>query len=291
MKTIEKVYTSNQSTWVGDGFPTNSMLPMQELGNATSPLLVMGYTGSYPFSPAHHQRGVGMHPHRGFETVTIVYDGELEHHDSKGNSGKIGKNEVQWMTAGRGIMHEEHHSKDFAKNGGNLDMIQLWVNLPSHAKMTEPRYQELTESNIPEVQLKNDNGDDHGIVRVIAGHYAKGNRSVKGPAKTFSPLHLLDVRLNKGVTESFDFNPEWNNIIFVLYGQVKIDGQEFKSFQTVYLTHEVDSVTIECSEDSKLLIMSGEPLNEPIAAHGPFVMNTQAEIQQAFVDYQNGQFA
>lgn len=288
MKTIEKVYSSNRSTWVGDGFPTNSMLPMSEMGNQTSPLLVMGYTEQYPFSPSgDHQRGVGMHPHRGFETVTIVYDGELQHHDSKGNSGTIGKNEVQWMTAGRGIMHAEHHSKNFAQTGGNLDMIQLWVNLPSHAKMAEPRYQELTEKNIPEVQLEH----DQGMIRVIAGHYADGQRTVKGPAHTFSPISLLDVRLNQHAKQHFELNPTWNNIIFVLSGEVKIDGQIFHNLQTVYLSHDVDQVEIECLQDAKLLIMNGEPLNEPIVAHGPFVMNTEAEIQQAFIDFQNGQFA
>ncbi len=286
MKTIEKVHTSNRSTWVGDGFPTNSMLPMHEISPVTSPLIVMGYTEKYAFEPSSHQRGVGMHPHRGFETVTIVYDGELEHRDSKGNHGKIGKNEVQWMTAGSGIMHAEHHSEAFAKSGGNLDMIQLWVNLPSHAKMTEPRYQELTEANIPEVDL-----GKNGIVRVLSGQYRHENRIAKGPAKTFSPINLLDVRLNAGAQESFDFNPTWNNIVFVLSGKVKIDSQEFHNLQTVYLTHDVSVLDIKCSEDAKLLIMSGEPINEPIVAHGPFVMNTEAEIQQAFVDFQNGHFA
>lgn len=287
MKMIDKVYSSDRSTWVGDGFPTNSMLPMQEMGNATSPLLVMGYTESRPFSPSAHQRGVGMHPHRGFETVTIVYDGELEHLDSKGNHGTIGKNEVQWMTAGSGILHAEHHSKDFAKNGGNLDMIQLWVNLPSHAKMTEPRYQELTEANIPEIRLD----QNHGIVRVISGQYKQANRLVKGPAKTFSPINMFDVRLVAGATETFELNPNWNSLVFVLSGKVKIAEQEFSRLQTVYLSHEADLLNIECLEDSKLLIVSGEPLNEPIAAHGPFVMNTEAEIVEAFQDFQSGKFA
>lgn len=288
MKTIANTYTSNRSTWVGDGFPTNSMLPMEQISQGTtSPLLVMGYTESRAFAPANHQRGVGMHPHRGFETVTIVYDGELEHRDSKGNHGTIGKNEVQWMTAGSGIMHEEHHSKKFAQTGGNLDMIQLWVNLPSHAKMTEPRYQELTESNIPEVTL----ADEHGIVRIIAGHYQKDHRQVKGPAKTFSPINLLDIRLNANSTERFDLNPTWNNVLFVLSGKVKVDGQEFHNLQTLYLNHEAHQLEIECLEDCKLLLMSGEPLNEPIVAHGPFVMNSEAEIEQAFHDFRHGQFA
>lgn len=287
MNAIQKVYTSDRSTWVGDGFKTNSMLPMSDMSTATSPFLVMGYTEKYPFSPTTHQRGVGMHPHRGFETVTIVYEGELEHRDSKGNHGTIGANEVQWMTAGRGIMHEEHHSKAFAESGGKLDMIQLWVNLPSHAKMVEPRYQELTEQNIAEVNL----ADDQGRVRVIAGQYQNGTKMVKGPALTFSPMNLLDVRLNADKTLQFDFDPTWNNIVFVLSGSVKIEGREFSGLQTVYLNHETTALEIEVLQDAKLLIASGEPILEPIVAHGPFVMNTEEQIHQAFEDFQHGQFA
>ena len=286
MNSIQKVYTSDRSTWVGDGFKTNSMLPMSDMSSATSPFLVMGYTERYPFEPSSHQRGVGMHPHRGFETVTIVYEGELEHHDSKGNHGKIGANEVQWMTAGRGIMHEEHHSKAFAQNGGHLDMVQLWVNLPSHSKMVEPRYQELTEQNIPEIILN----DNQGIIRVIAGEYVHAKTMAKGPALTYSPLNLLDARLNADKTVQFNVDPTWNNIIFVLSGSIKIDGQIFNHLQTVYLNHDVSEVEIEVLEDSKLLIASGEPIHEPIVAHGPFVMNSEVEIHQAFSDFQKGQF-
>lgn len=283
MNSIKRVYHSDRSTWVGDGFPTNSMLPMQEMGNQTSPFLVMGYTGQYHFSPSHHQRGVGSHPHRGFETVTIVYDGELEHFDSKGNHGSIAKDEVQWMTAGRGIMHEEHHSKDFAKTGGNLDMVQLWVNLPSHAKMTEPRYQELTTANIAEVKL----AQNAGVVRVIAGQF----EDTMGTAETFSPMNVLDVRLNANAEQEFSFNPQWNNMIFVLSGAIEIEGQRFDAKQTLYVSDQVSSLKLKSFEATKLLILSGEALNEPIAAHGPFVMNTEDEIRQAFYDFQHGHFA
>ncbi|MGN0936107.1 MULTISPECIES: pirin family protein [unclassified Acinetobacter] len=283
MNSIKRVYHSDRSTWVGDGFPTNSMLPMQEMGNQTSPFLVMGYTGQYHFSPSHHQRGVGSHPHRGFETVTIVYEGELEHFDSKGNHGSIAKDEVQWMTAGRGIMHEEHHSKDFAKTGGNLDMVQLWVNLPSHAKMTEPRYQELTTANIAEVKL----AQNAGVVRVIAGQF----EDTMGAAETFSPMNVLDVRLNANVEQEFSFNPQWNNMIFVLSGAIEIEGQRFDAKQTLYVSDQVSSLKLKSFEATKLLILSGEALNEPIAAHGPFVMNTEDEIRQAFYDFQHGHFA
>lgn len=283
MNTIQRVYQSDRSTWVGDGFPTNSMLPMQELGNQTSPFLVMGYTGQYQFSPSQHKRGVGMHPHRGFETVTIVYDGELEHSDSKGNHGTIGQNEVQWMTAARGIMHEERHSAHFAQHGGTLDMVQLWVNLPSHAKMSEPRYQELTAANIPQIELEN----NAGIVRIIAGEY----ESTQGAAETYSPLNVLDIRLNADATQSFKLNPAWNNMIFVLSGSIEIDGQSYAPMQTLYVNADATEVSIHANEASKLLILGGEPLNEPIAAHGPFVMNTEDEIRQAFYDFQHGHFA
>lgn len=283
MNSIKRVYHSDRSTWVGDGFPTNSMLPMQEMGNQTSPFLVMGYTGQYHFSPSHHQRGVGSHPHRGFETVTIVYEGELEHFDSKGNHGSIAKDEVQWMTVGRGIMHEEHHSKDFAKTGGNLDMVQLWVNLPSHAKMTEPRYQELTTANIAEVKL----AQNAGVVRVIAGQF----EDTLGAAETFSPMNVLDVRLNANAEQEFSFNPQWNNMIFVLSGAIEIEGQRFDAKQTLYVSDQVSSLKLKSFEATKLLILSGEALNEPIAAHGPFVMNTEDEIRQAFYDFQHGHFA
>ncbi|MGE8571179.1 MAG: pirin family protein [Acinetobacter amyesii] len=283
MNSIKRVYHSDRRTWVGDGFPTNSMLPMQEMGNQTSPFLVMGYTGQYHFSPSHHQRGVGSHPHRGFETVTIVYEGELEHFDSKGNHGSIAKDEVQWMTAGRGIMHEEHHSKDFAKTGGYLDMVQLWVNLPRHAKMTEPRYQELTTTNIAEVKL----AQNAGVVRVIAGQF----EDTLGAAETFSPMNVLDVRLNANAEQEFSFNPQWNNMIFVLSGAIEIEGQRFDAKQTLYVSDQVSSLKLKSFEATKLLILSGEALNEPIAAHGPFVMNTEDEIRQAFYDFQHGHFA
>ena len=286
MNTIERVYTSDRSTWVGDGFPTNSMLPLHEINHETSPFLVMGYTGAYDFSPTHHQRGIGMHPHRGFETVTIVYDGEVEHFDSKGNKGQIGKNEVQWMTAGKGILHAEHHSKAFAKTGGTLDMVQLWVNLPSTAKMTEPRYQELTEANIPEVQLI----DQHGVIRVIAGEYTQDNHLYTGPAQTFSPMNVWDVRLNANIEHSFDFNPLWDTKIFVLSGDIQVDDQTYKAMQTLYVNANTPSVKISTTSNAKLLILSGEPLNEPVVAHGPFVMNTEEEINQAFSDFRSGNF-
>lgn len=283
MNTIQRVYQSDRSTWVGDGFPTNSMLPMHEMENQTSPFLVMGYTGAYQFSPSNHQRGVGLHPHRGFETVTIVYEGELEHFDSKGNHGSIGKDEVQWMTAGRGIMHEEYHSKSFAQSGGTLDMVQLWVNLPSHAKMSDPCYQELTAANIAEVKLAN----EAGLVRVIAGEF----EHIQGAAKTFSPMNVLDVRLNADAKQTFSFNPLWNSMIFVLSGSIEIDGQDYAPMQTLYIDQTATEVTIQANASTKLLILSGEPLNEPIAAHGPFVMNTNEEIQQAFYDFQHDHFA
>ena len=287
MTQVQKVYTSDRSSWVGDGFPTNSMLPMHELSNHTSPFLVMGYTGQHSFSPTHHQRGIGLHPHRGFETVTIVYDGELEHRDSKGNHGKIGPNEVQWMTAGKGILHEEHHSEAFAKTGGVLDMVQLWVNLPQHAKMTEPRYQELTEQNIPEI-LSN---DEQTKIRVIAGQYQVGSNVYSGPAKTFSDMNVYDIGLNKEASLKLDLALNWNHLIFILDGDIEIEGKTYHSLQTLYLDSASDEIEIIAHSNAKILCLSGEPLNEPIVAHGPFVMNTQEEIVQAFDDFRNGHLA
>lgn len=286
MNTIAKVYSSDRSTWVGDGFKTHSMLAMNEISPATSPFLVMGYTAHYPFAPSKHQRGVGPHPHRGFETVTIVYEGELEHRDSKGNQGRIGPNEVQWMTAGRGIIHEEHHSKAFAASGGHLDMVQLWVNLPRHAKMVEPRYQELTEQHIPEVTL----ADQQGIVRVIAGDFKHEDTLTSGPALTYSPIQLLDARLNANHHVHFELNPTWNTLIFVLSGQIQLEGQSMGALQTIYIEHGCSKVDLSVLEDTKLLIASGAPILEPIVAHGPFVMNSQTEIIQAFQDFQSGHF-
>lgn len=287
MNSIQKVYKSDSTTWVGDGFKTNSMLPMSDMSQSTSPFLIMGYTPNYPFTPSAHQRGVGMHPHRGFETVTIVYEGELEHRDSKGNHGTIGPNEVQWMTAGRGIMHEEYHSKAFSQSGGTLDMVQLWVNLPKQFKMVEPRYQELTERNIPELQLD----DEQGLIRVIAGDFKHHEQQLHGPALTYSPIQLLDARLKQGKTVQLALNPSWNSMIFVLDGQVQIEGQSYQALETLYLNDSTSSIEIEVLRDAKLLIASGEPILEPIVAHGPFVMNTQAEIYQAFADFQQGHFA
>lgn len=287
MNRIEKVYHSDRSTWVGDGFPTNSMLPLHTISNATSPFLVMGYTSQYPFAPISHQRGVGLHPHRGFETVTIVYEGELEHRDSKGNHGIIGPDEVQWMTAGKGILHEEHHSQSFAASGGTLEMIQLWVNLPRVDKLTNPRYQELTKQNIPQIDLN----DQQGSIRIIAGEYQHGTQNIKGPAKTFSAMNVYDLRLNKDGEQNFLFNPRWNTMIFVLSGEIEIDQIRYQPMQTLYVSKHVSDLKLRALSASKLLILSGEPLNEPIVAHGPFVMNSEDEISQAFIDFQNGQFA
>ena len=283
MNSIKRVYHSDRSTWVGDGFPTNSMLPMQEMGNQTSPFLVMGYTGQYHFSPSHHQRGVGSHPHRGFETVTIVYEGELEHFDSKGNHGSIAKDEVQWMTAGSGLVHEEFHSPEFAQAGGLFEMVQLWVNLPANDKMTQPRYQAITRQDIPRIDM--DEGAGH--IRVIAGEMG----GHLGPAQTFSPVNVWDGELKAQYETTLHVPEGHNTILVVLKGEVVVnESHKVQDSSMVMFAKDDIAIQLQALQDTQFLLLSGEPLNEPIQGYGPFVMNSKAEIIQAFDDFNNGKF-
>lgn len=282
-KTIKQIHRSLESHWVGDGFPVVSMISYNAQGIEISPFLLLDYAGPAYFEPAEIPRGVGMHPHRGFETVTIVYDGEVEHKDSAGNSGKIGPGDVQWMTAAHGILHEEKHSREFTKQGGQLEMIQLWVNLPAKDKMSAPRYQEIIDTMIPIAQLPN----DAGIVRVIAGNL----QDVVGVAKTFTPINLWDIRLNRGRKISLPLPEGYNTILLVLKGSVKVNENELLgSKELARFETQGDQITLEASENSVLLLMNGEPIDEPIVGRGPFVMNTQAEIARAMADFQAGLF-
>jgi quercetin 2,3-dioxygenase len=266
-----------------------------------SPLLMFDYGAPKQFgSKVGKPRGVGMHPHRGFETVTIAFQGEIEHGDNKGNSDVIGPGDVQWMTAGRGIVHEEYHSKDFTRNGGTLEMCQLWVNLPKSHKMTKPRYQAISKDKIPTVELplKREEGTDPlASVRVIAGEIDE----VKGAAQTFSPVQMWDVNLpHAGAEVDIPFPADHNCIVFVRRGSIQVlsgdNGEGKKSKlgpQDVAVMHldGSDSLRVRVEESgTSLLVMGGEPLNEPIAAQGPFVMNTQKELQQAMTDYRSGRF-
>jgi redox-sensitive bicupin YhaK (pirin superfamily) len=283
MKAIEKVFRNQQPHWVGDGFPVRSLFSHFSAGSAISPFLLLDYAGPHAFAPASSPRGVEQHPHRGFETVTIVYQGELEHRDSAGNHGAIGPGDVQWMTAASGILHEEFHSNRFTREGGTLEMVQLWVNLPATIKMSPPRYQEILANQIPSVTLE----EGAGTVGVIAGDF----RGTTGPAQTFTPVFLWDLRLTAGHTTEFELPEGYMAAIVVQRGAVRLNVQEaVGAVDLVLFSRSGDRISISTEEDSMILLLAGEPIDEPVAAHGPFVMNTQAEIQQAIRDYQSGRF-
>lgn len=283
MKNILGIYTAPRPHWVGDGFPVRTLFSYDAMGKDVSPFLLLDYAGPAEFTPTTQRRGVGQHPHRGFETVTIVYKGEVEHRDSTGNGGVIGPGDVQWMTAASGILHEEFHSEAFARSGGTLEMVQLWVNLPAKDKMAEPGYQGIEDQQIPDLALK----DDAGRLRLIAGEF-DGHR---GPARTFTEIDVWDIRLNAGKSTTFDLHAGRNTALVVLHGAVEVNGQEVvREGQLALFEREGTQLRLEANNDTVLLILSGEPIDEPIVGHGPFVMNTDAEIQQAFVDFQSGRF-
>jgi redox-sensitive bicupin YhaK (pirin superfamily) len=271
---------NNSPHWVGDGFPVRSIFSYGESAQEFSPFLLLDYAGPAAFTPTQQRRGVGPHPHRGFETVTIVYTGEVEHRDSSGGGGVIGPGDVQWMTAGAGIVHEEYHGSNFAKRGGPFEMIQLWVNLPAKDKMTQPRYQNITSRQIPRVEL----AGDAGFVRVIAGEYA----GVAGPARTFSPINLWDVGLKAGKWVEFKLPEGHTTAVFVAKGTLQLGSDTVREAEVAVMERAGDTLVIEALEDTTLLLLTGEPLHEPVVGHGPFVMNTVAEIEQAFVDYRSG---
>lgn len=266
---------------VGDGFPVRNMIPGAGVDEQLSPFLLLDYMGPENFPPTERQLGVGEHPHRGFETVTIMYQGKVAHRDSTGSGGVIGPGDVQWMTAASGIVHEELHEKEFAAHGGTLEGIQLWVNLPKSFKMSKPGYQTLVSDEIPTVDL----GGGAGQLRVIAGEF----RGINGPAKTFSPVHLYDLRLKAGHQTELTLPEEFNTSAFVLRGQVMINGsQTAKEAELALFGHTGERVVLEAKDNATILVLSGEPIREPIARYGPFVMNTQDELVQAVNDYRAG---
>ena len=283
MKKVLGVYNPPRPHWVGDGFPVRSIFSYHSHGKQLSPFLLLDYAGPITFPPANQPRGVGQHPHRGFETVTIVYQGEVAHRDSTGQGGVIGPGDVQWMTAGAGILHEEFHSEALTRSGGELEMAQLWVNLPARDKKTPPGYQAIFARDIPAVPLP----DGAGTVRVIAGEYA----GRKGSAKTFSPLHVWDLRLTEGGVSELGVSDGWNTALVVLRGTVLVNGDQVAhAAQMVLLDPVGHSFSIEANGDAVALLLSGEPIDEPIVGHGPFVMNSQAEIAQAIADFNSGRF-
>ncbi|WP_428414901.1 pirin family protein [Methylibium sp.] len=283
MKQISFVQRSRGRHWVGDGFPVRSIFSYNDLAEQMSPFLLLDHAGPADFEPTSRRLGVGRHPHRGFETVTIVYAGEVEHRDSTGAGGSIGPGDVQWMTAGRGIVHEEYHGSDYARRGGPFEMLQLWVNLPAKDKRVAPGYQGITAAQIPRVELP----EAAGTVRVIAGEL----QGVAGPARSYSPMNLWDLRLVAGKPVRLTVPAGHTTALFVLKGALRVDGSDtvVGEAELAVLEREGDTLQIEAVEDTTLLLLGGEPLDEPVVGQGPFVMNTQAEIRQAFLDYQSGQ--
>ena len=271
--------------WVGDGFRVNNYIPstygldMERM----SPFVLMDYNSKYTFGPSEKPKGVGVHPHRGFETVTIAYKGRIEHHDSSGGGGIIGEGDVQWMTAASGILHKEFHEREWSKKGGELQMVQLWVNLPAKHKMSNPRYQPIENAKMGRYLL----GNNQGEIEVIAGEYM----GMKGSAQTFSPMHLFNAKLKKGAEANFSFPENYNTALLIIEGSVVVNGtKEAPTDNFVLMANDGEQFTVEATDDAVVLILSGEPLNEPIAAQGPFVMNTRAELMEAYEDFHSGKF-
>ena len=282
-KKIDRITKPGIPHFVGDGFRVHNFIPGTSSMQQMDPFIMLDYNSKYSFAPSEIPRGVGVHPHKGFETVTIAYKGKVEHADSTGSGGVIHEGDVQWMTAANGILHKEHHEKEWSKKGGEFQMVQLWVNLPAKDKKSNPKYQNIRNQDIPKVTLENNMGE----VEVIAGEYQEH----KGAASTFSPIHLLNVKLKKGVQTSFHFPAEYTTSVLMIEGSAKINDEE-----TVPENHfalfkkEGENFTVEAIEDAVVLVLSGQPLKEPIAAHGPFVMNTREELVEAFEEYNTGKF-
>jgi quercetin 2,3-dioxygenase len=288
MKTrnIEKVLQPQHFNWVGNAFYTTSFIGREISRRRMDPFFALGYNAEIEFEAEEIPRGVGAHPHKGFETVTLAYKGKIAHRDSRGNSGVIGEGDVQWMTAGAGILHEEYHEKEWSKHGGAFQMVQIWMNLPAKDREVTPQYQDLYFDQMTRVVLDN----NAGFVNVIAGEY----QNQKGKATTFSPINMFNAYLNKGGEASFSFPNNYNTAILIVEGAVKVNGEETiyeKDSFLLFENNEAESFNLEAlSENTLVLVLSGEPLNEPIAHYGPFVMNTQEQLVQAFEDFKAGKF-
>ena len=284
MKKVIGVYRNQNMHWVGDGFPVKNLFSYDRLGQAISPFLLLDYAAPYHFAPTTEPHGVGSHPHRGFETVTLAYQGAVTHQDSSGGGGTIQTGDVQWMTAGAGVVHEEFHSPDFAQKGGLFEMVQLWVNLPAKDKMTAPRYQAITAAEIPRIEM--DEGAGH--IRVIAGEFGGHH----GPAHTFSPVNVWDGELKAEYETTLHIPLGHNALLVVLAGELVVNGsQKVLDSSIVMFAHDDNSeIQLQADQDTKFLLLTGEPLNEPIQGYGPFVMNTKEEIIQAFQDFNQGKF-
>ncbi|MEZ4852854.1 pirin family protein [Flavobacterium sp.] len=282
-KKIELIIAPKTPHFVGDGFRVHNFIPsayhldMERM----NPFIMMDYNSKHYFAPTEKPRGVGVHPHRGFETVTIAYNGKVEHHDSAGGGGIIAEGDVQWMTAASGVLHKEFHETEWAKKGGVFQMVQLWINLPKKDKMSSPKYQAIKNTEIAKVDL-----DKNGLVEVIAGEY----NNVKGSASTFTPIHLLNAKLNTGGKAYFRFPAHYNTALLVVEGEIKVNDEIVATDYFALFENKGEDFIVEATENAIVLILSGEPIKEPIVAHGPFVMNTEEEIMQAFNDFNNGKF-
>jgi redox-sensitive bicupin YhaK (pirin superfamily) len=284
-KSIQEVFTPPAAHMVGDGFKVHNFFPGgNKIGiQRMSPFFLMDYNAKTYLPPTDKPRGVGVHPHRGFETVTIAYHGKVAHHDSAGNSGIIGEGDVQWMTAGSGVLHKEYHEQEFSKTGGDFQMVQLWVNLPAKDKMHAPRYQEITHANVGIHKI-----DEQGsVIEVIAGQY----KDAKGAASTFTPIEVYTVKLQKGASASFELPANYNTGLLIIKGSIVVNGDtKGPENNFVLFNNDGETFTIEASEDAVVLLLSGEPINERIFAYGPFLMNSREEIEQAYSDYNLGKF-
>jgi len=283
-KTVEAVIAPPPPHMVGDGFRVHNFFPNSRLidKKRMSPFFLLDYNSKVEFSPTDHPRGVGVHPHRGFETVTIAYHGRVAHHDSAGNSGVIGEGDVQWMTAASGLLHKEYHEEEFSRQGGFFQMAQLWVNLPAKYKMTPPKYQEITHAIMGKYELPS----EKGVVEIIAGEY----KGVKGPASTFTPIHVYNARLKKGAEVELGFPANFNTGILSVEGSATINEKSVLADHFILFKNDGESIQIKASEDAVLLVLSGEPIDEPIAQYGPFLMNTWQELEQAIDDVNAGKF-
>ena len=282
-KSLETVIPPQAPHYVGDGFRVHNFIPGGYAMERVTPFIMLDYNSKYYFPPTETPRGVGVHPHRGFETVTIAYKGRIAHHDSSGGGGVIGEGDVQWMTAASGVLHKEFHEENFSKEGGDFQMVQLWVNLPAKDKMSAPKYQAIAHADIPKVML----AEEGGVIEVIAGKYGE----TMGIASTFTPIHMMNAKLKSGAKADFSFPETYHTAMLVIEGSVKVNGKEIVPLNHFGLfQNSGEDFALEALEDAVVLILSGEPIKEPIAAHGPFVMNTRAELVQAFDDFQKGKF-
>lgn len=284
-KSVELVASPREPHFVGDGFRVHNFIPsgyrmdMQRM----DPFLMLDYNSKYHFPPARSPKGVGVHPHRGFETVTIAYKGRVAHHDSSGGGGVIGEGDVQWMTAASGVLHKEYHEEEWSRQGGEFQMVQLWVNLPARDKMSTPKYQAIKNETISRYYV----ADNGGEIEVIAGSY----KGVFGAATTFTPIHMYNARLKAGAQADFSFPAHYNTLLLVLEGSVTVnDTEQVPTDHLALMANDGDTFTVQATSEAVVLVLSGEPINEPIAAHGPFVMNSRQELVEAFNDFNQGKF-